>query len=379
MPRKGENIYKRKDGRWEGRYIKSRSSTGKSLYGYVYSKSYRDVKAKLAQAISSNNRTVQDNVPSNGVKSFGNYATAWLSTRRTQVKESTANKYQNLLNSYILPIIGATSLEQMTYDYIESYCNGLLCTGGTKGTGLSPKTVSDILSLIRNILRSAANSGVSLVCDVSSITIKQTSKEMRVLSRSEQERLCQYLYANLNSSNVGILVCLFTGLRIGEVCALRWEDISMSEHTLYVHQTLQRVQCSDLSGQKTKIVITTPKSRCSIRTIPLPDCLMNVLQKHEHTSAGYLLTGKNGSFIEPRTMQNHFKRVLTNCSIADANYHSLRHTFATRCVELGFDIKSLSEILGHASVTITMNRYVHPSIELKRNNMERLSTLFAVR
>lgn len=379
MPRKGENIYKRKDGRWEGRYIKSRSPNGKALYGYVYSKSYRDVKAKLAQAISSNTRTRQDNSPSNGVKSFDNYAATWISIRRSQVKESTANKYQNLLNSYILPIIGTTPLEQMTHDYIESYCNDLLCTGGTKGTGLSPKTVSDILSLIRNILRSAANSGASLSCDVSSITIKQVSKEMRVLSRSEQERLCQYLYADLNSSNVGILVCLFTGLRIGEVCALRWEDISMSEHTLHVHQTMQRVQCADLSGQKTKIVITTPKSSCSIRTIPLPDCLMTVLQKHEHASAGYLLTGKSGSFIEPRTMQNHFKRVLANCSIADANYHSLRHTFATRCVELGFDIKSLSEILGHASVTITMNRYVHPSIELKRNNMERLSTLFAVK
>ncbi len=379
MPRKGENIYKRKDGRWEGRYIKSRSSLGKALFGYVYSMSYRDVKVKLAQAISSNNLTKQENYPSNGEKPFDNYAATWLSIRRTQVKESTANKYQNLLNSYILPIIGATSLEQMTYDYLESYCNKLLCTGGAKGTGLSPKTVSDILSLIRNILRSAANSGVSIACDVSSITIKQASKEMRVLSLHEQERLCQYLYANLNSSNVGILVCLFTGLRIGEVCALRWEDISMSEHTLHVHQTMQRVQCSDSSGKKTKIVITTPKSSCSIRTIPLPDCLMEVLQKHEHPSAGYLLTGSMNSFIEPRTMQNHFKRVLDGCAISDANYHSLRHTFATRCVELGFDIKSLSEILGHASVTITMNRYVHPSIELKRNNMERLSTLFAVK
>lgn len=379
MPRKGENIYKRKDGRWEGRYIKSRSSLGKALYGYVYSKSYRDIKVKLAQAISTNNCTEKDNSPSNGVKPFGSYATTWLSIRRAQFKESTANKYKNLLNSYILPIMGETPMEEMTYDYIESYCNELLCTGGAKGTGLSPKTVSDILSLIRNIFRSAANSGASIACDADSITIKQTSKEMRVLNRSEQERLCQYLYANLNSSNVGILVCLFTGLRIGEVCALRWEDISISEHTLHVHQTMQRIQCSDLSGKKTKIVITTPKSNCSIRTIPLPDCLMEVLQKHEHPSAGYLLTGNMDSFIEPRTMQNHFKRILDSCAISDANYHSLRHTFATRCVELGFDIKSLSEILGHANVTITMNRYVHPSIELKRNNMERLSTLFAVR
>lgn len=176
-----------------------------------------------------------------------------------------------------------------------------------------------------------------------------------------------------------MLLSLFTGIRVGEICALRWEDISFSEQTIYVHQTMQRLQDRSNSTNKTKIVITTPKSACSIRTIPLPEELLPILEAHRTTSTGYLLTNSDQNYIEPRTMQNRFKKALQICSIENANYHSLRHTFATRCIELGFDIKSLSEILGHASVNITLNRYVHPSLELKKENMQRLSVLFTVK
>lgn len=199
-----------------------------------------------------------------------------------------------------------------------------------------------------------------------------------MFNRTEQSRLCQYLYANLNAPNLGILICLFTGLRLGEICALRWEDISLSERTIHVHQTMQRIQTGCAAGPRTKVIVTTPKSPCSIRTIPLPDDIAAVIAGVRSSAIGYFLTGREDQSIEPRTMQNHFKRVLNACAIDTANYHTLRHTFATRCVELGFDVKTLSEILGHASINITMNRYVHPSMELKRENMQRLSVLIAV-
>ena len=173
---------------------------------------------------------------------------------------------------------------------------------------------------------------------------------------------------------------MLTGLRIGEICALKWEDISIPEKTVYVHSTMQRIQIVDPmeAKTKTKISITTPKSSCSIRKIPLSDEIITIMEQFEKQS-GFVLTGNDSSYIEPRSMHNHFKRVCKNAGIDPVNFHVLRHTFATRCVELGFDVKSLSEILGHANVSITLNRYVHPSMALKRANMEKLSELFAVK
>lgn len=142
---------------------------------------------------------------------------------------------------------------------------------------------------------------------------------------------------------------------------------------------MQRLQCEPGYASKTKVIITTPKSNCSIRKIPIPDSMIDLIATEFSNRNGYLLTGHDSKYVEPRTMQNHFKRVLKECQIRDLKFHVLRHTFATRCVELSFDIKSLSEILGHASVNITMNRYVHPTMDLKRENMNKLSDLFTVK
>lgn len=378
MPRKGENIYKRKDGRWEGRYIKGRTSDGKAQYGYLYAKTYREVKAKRRCFLDALQTPALAGPQTCHDVTVGEVSEGWFLSIRPQLKESTRVKYQNLLKSYLLPTLGELPLTRLTHNCIEAYCNELLLKGGAKGKGLSAKTVSDVLILLRSILRFAAERGYAPACDARSIQIKIQPKEMRVFNRTEQSRLCQYLYANLNAPNLGILICLFTGLRLGEICALRWEDISLSERTIHVHQTMQRIQTGCAAGPRTKVIVTTPKSPCSIRTIPLPDDIAAVIAGVRSSAIGYFLTGREDQSIEPRTMQNHFKRVLNACAIDTANYHTLRHTFATRCVELGFDVKTLSEILGHASINITMNRYVHPSMELKRENMQRLSVLIAV-
>lgn len=378
MSRKGENIYKRKDGRWEGRYIKSRTCTGKIVYGYVYAKTYRETKAKLREQNQFYNPQ-----PVVSVATFPNLfstiASEWFESVKSQTKESTQNKYHNLLISYILPAYGEHTLDNITYDFIESHCNLLLISGGKKGTGLSTKTVTDVLSVIRNVLKFACRKGMYVPCDGSAVQVKRTAYPMRVFSKNEQEQLCKYILAEPEPCNIGILVCLFTGLRIGEICALRWEDISFSDQTIYVHHTLQRVQNRSGNGPKTKIVITTPKSSCSIRTIPIPDELSKLLVTYRGSSVGYLLTNDKYKFVEPRTMQNKFKQALKLSGVESANFHTTRHTFATRCIELGFDVKSLSEILGHATVNITMNRYVHPTFELKKENMQKLSSLLAVK
>lgn len=375
MSRKGENIYKRKDGRWEGRYIKSRTGTGKIAYGYVYAKTYRETKAKLQEKTSLNKS--QSAVTSQDL--FSSIASDWFESIESQTKESTRNKYLNMLNSYILPLYGDQTLDSITYDFIDAHCNFLLVSGGKNGNGLSAKTVTDVLSIIRNVLKFAIRKGMYVPCDGSAIQVKRTAMPMRVLSKNEQEQLCKYILAEPEPCNIGILVCLFTGLRVGEICALRWEDVSFLDQTIHVHHTLQRVQNKLGKGSKTKIVVTTPKSACSIRTIPIPDELNKVLAAYKKSSSGYLLTNDISRFVEPRTMQNRFKKVLKLNGIEPANFHAIRHTFATRCIEVGFDVKSLSEILGHATVNITMNRYVHPTLELKKENMKKLSSLLAVK
>lgn len=379
MSRKGENIYKRKDGRWEGRYIKSRTASGKAIYGYIYAKTYKEAKEKV-----SIQRMLQS-IPAEKVEAeihtekFDDIAMEWFNATQPNVKESTGNKYLNSLNSYILPMFQGRKASQLTYDFILEQCNNLLKFGGKKGTGLSTKSVSDVLSILRNILQYAEQHNIVIPCDARSIHIgRSQKKDLRVLSLDEQKRLCNYLYSDLNGYNLGILLCLFTGMRIGEVCALTWNDISLSEKTIHISKTLQRIQNHNGETTKTRIVITSPKSTCSIRIIPIPENLVTLLVRYQTVSTGFFMTNSECKFIEPRTMQNHFKAVLKECSIAPANYHALRHTFATRCIELGFDIKSLSEILGHASVNITMNRYVHPTLTLKKENMDRLSALLAV-
>jgi len=378
MPRKGENIYKRKDGRWEGRYIKSRTCTGKIVYGYVYAKTYREAKAKLREQKPSQNLQPVVSVATNS-NSFSTVASEWFECVKSQTKESTRNKYHNILTDYILPWYGDQALDSITYDFINSHCNLLLVSGGKKGNGLSAKTVTDVLSVIRNVLKFAIRKGMYVPCDGSAIQVKRSANPMRVFSKTEQEQLCKYILTELEPCNIGILVCLFTGLRIGEICALRWEDVSFADQTIHVHQTLQRVQNQSGNGPKTKIVVTTPKSSCSIRTIPIPDELSEMLAAYKRSSVGYLLTNDERKFVEPRTMQNRFKKALKSSGIEAANFHVTRHTFATRCIELGFDVKSLSEILGHATVNITMNRYVHPTLELKKENMKKLSSLLAVK
>ena len=172
----------------------------------------------------------------------------------------------------------------------------------------------------------------------------------------------------------GTLFALYTGIRIGELCALQWEDVSLQSATLKVQKTLQRIQDTTKgASSKTKIVITEPKSKCSIRDIPIPKFLVEIARHFSDSPKAYILTGDKLKYTEPRTVQNHFKKYIDSCGIERANFHALRHTFATRCIELGFEIKSLSEILGHANVNITLNRYVHSSFDLKSANMNKLA------
>lgn len=306
------------------------------------------------------------------------YAEKWLDAMKVKIKESTYMKYWNLLHSYILPELGATKWGALDRESIEAFCGRMFTSGGKKDHGLSPKTVTDTLSVLRRIFRYAYDHGASMPFDLSSVAVKKEQKEMKYLSRKQQEKLDRYLRSNLSDRNLGLLLCMFTGLRLGEVCALTWDDISFSEQTVCVRRTMQRVQTKDDPQRKTKIIITSPKSGSSARKIPIPRELMKILFHYRKGRKGYILTGRQDVYVEPRTMERYLDKVLKKLGMEHVNFHALRHTFATRCIEMDFDAKSLSEILGHADVGITLDRYVHPTMELKRNNMQKLSALLAV-
>ena len=382
MPRRGENIYKRKDGRWEGRYIKSYVS-GKAKYGYVYAKTYKEVKEKLNTNQNEINKVAKYGILEKTLLNtlqFEFVSQRWLESINPYIKESSYIKYTNLLNSYILPCFKSISISSISRNDVITFCNELQYTGGKKGTGLSSKTVNCVISVLKNIFKYATQCENVTVADIDKITIKQSSqKPLRILSIQEQQKIHDYLLKDLTPVNLGILLCLHTGIRIGEVCALQWNDIYFEEQCLYIHKTMQRIQSTKDMGSKTCILVSKPKSESSIRRIPIPENLFHLLKKLEKAECAYILTGQQNKFLEPRTLQYRFKSILKSCGINDANFHSLRHTFATRCIELGFDIKSLSEILGHASVNITLNKYVHPSMELKQKNMNMVSELFAVK
>ena len=246
-------------------------------------------------------------------------------------------------------------------------------TKGKNGNaGLAPKTVNSILSVLKSILKYGAQEKNLSITDLSKISVKQPRKPMRILSTVEQKRLSKYLLEHLTPCNLGILICLYTGLRIGEICALKWSDVCFDESCIFVHQSMQRIQTKN-GTKNTAIFILPPKSSCSIRQIPIPAELVYVMKKYQKPANAFLLSGEENKLIEPRCLENRFKVIASACSIDSITFHSIRHTFATRCVELGFDVKSLSEILGHASVNITLNRYVHPSMEIKQRNMNMLS------
>ena len=380
MSRKGENIYKRKDGRWEGRFVKARRPDGRPRYGYVYARTYQEARQKLRAAgtTSCDTRAAPDAAEGDNSILLCDLLRNWLRVMQPQIKETTYNKYRNAVRLYIDPFFQTKPLASIRNVDLEEFRLYLLTGAGRDQKGLSPKTAADTLSILRNALAYAERNGFSVRCALKSVVIRREQPRMRILSQKEQDTLCRYLRSDPDPRNLGILLSLFGGLRIGELCALRWGDISLGERTMHIHATLQRVQNTDeAEGPRTRIVISSPKSSFSVRTIPIPEPVAQLLGAGACPKDAYVLTGRS-FYMEPRNMQRYFHMVLQKLGIRDMNFHGLRHTFATRCVEAGFDVKSLSEILGHAGITVTMNRYVHPTMDMKRKNMERLAGLLAV-
>lgn len=304
---------------------------------------------------------------------FGSLCERWLEVARIKNKLSTLARYEAVMRNHILPFFGAKEIKDLSSAQINMFVERLLTD-----KGLSAKSVNDIATILAQILKFGEKNGIIEDFDFSIVKPTVNKKELPVLSLEEQKKLIKAIKDNVTHENIGILLSLFTGMRIGEICALQKKDIDLTNGIVSINKTMQRINLKGNRAASTQIIIDAPKTQRSVRKIPLPEFLIVEVKRlmSDADENAWLLTGRTDKFTEPRSYQNIFKKYLEKAGVANTNFHALRHTFATRAVEKGVDVKTLSEILGHSTVSFTMERYVHPSLSIKKSNIEKLSSLY---
>ena len=296
-------------------------------------------------------------------KDFEVVTEEWLKYKKNTVKKSTYYNYSYSVAKYLYPSFAGKNITK-----IKNYNNFIEELSDT----LSPKTVRDIVTKLKEIINFYEEEHNTKLNIKKMSLPKMNKKEIQILSNKEKQKLEKYCIQQNDLKSLGILICLNTGLRVGEVCALRWENIDFETRRIHVEKTIERIYSKE--ENKTIVIIDTPKSMTSIRTIPINSKLYNILKqmKRKCTKNDFVLTVLSDHYVEPRNYQYNFREILKKSKIKRYKFHTLRHTFATNCIEAGMDIKSLSEILGHADVSITLNIYVHSSDKTKRKYLEKI-------
>ena len=289
----------------------------------------------------------------------------WLIQQKAKIKKSTYANYCYLIRKLIEPELGKIDVMKLNKAYLEQLVLDL------QEREYADSTIYSALRVLKTILRKHAvqNDNYEEMIHHCYLTVHRL--ESKVLLEDESACIKEYLLQKNDTYALGILLCRSTGIRIGELCALQWKDIDLEKRILTVSKTVQRIQLHE-ADRKTKLIITEPKSESSKRIIPIPEAVVAFLKEMRENDEDFVVSGTS-RVIEPRTMQYRFAKILKNVNLPSVHFHALRHMFASNCIRLGFDIKALSEILGHSSVEITLNRYVHSSFEQKTEYMNRIT------
>ncbi|WP_086350968.1 tyrosine-type recombinase/integrase [Candidatus Enterococcus clewellii] len=349
MARRGENIYKRKDGRWEGRYVKSRDKNGKIIFGYVYARKYAELREKLTlKKMEYASGIDQQNLYKGTVSEWMNYWLDYLMAKK--IKASTYANYRGRLKKHINPYFDEILLTDLTTAKVEEFIHHLIALG------LSAKSVHCIINILKSAIRKAVMEELLIKDPCAGVILPRLKKtSVSALTKIEQERLEQVAWREVECSPV--ILSLYTGMRIGEISALRWRDIDFTANIISVEHTLQRIMISEGEERRTKVIISQPKTGTSQRALPLAKNLKNyLLEKKQSSTSEFVISCKDG-YAEPRLINYRFKKLLEAARIESVNFHALRHTFATRCVEEGVDIATLSKLLGHTSIKLTLDTY----------------------
>ena len=393
--KKGNNegtIRKRSDGRWEARCTVGYDDDGKQVQRSIYGKTRAEVMQQLNQILVS---MAANEYIAPSKMTVGIWFETWLKNyAQVAIRPSTYISYEGYIYNHIKPKLGNSLLQDLTTDRLQAFYNDRSSKGRVDGKGgLSAKTMRNMHNMLHEALDQAMKNrlvpeNTSNAC----VLPKQHKKEISILSRDEQKRLLKFL----GSERLGfaVLLDLSTGIRIGELCCLRWTDIDMDRRLIIVRRTLQRVKSSLIDREKepdyrTKILEGSVKTDNGYRDIPVQDkVFMKLLEYKQLQDAekelagcayidnGYVFASQLGRAIEPATMRDMFNRLLAEAKLSHYTFHALRHTFATRAIENGVSIKAVSDILGHSTVQLTMDLYCHASVDLKREAVNLMADLW---
>ncbi len=306
---------------------------------------------------------------------FNEWLDIWLDKyQKNTIKLRTYFTYQNLIRLHIKPSLGNYELEQLNTSILQDFVNYKINHGNLiNGNSLSTSTILAITSILKSSLRFALKLDLIKKDCFSFLSIPYLKqKEVDAFSLKEQKKIEDYCLKSNKTNYFGIVLCLYTGIRIGELLSLTWNDIDFKKRLLYVRHTLARIK----KEEKVITILAEPKTKKSKRIIPLSSTLIHYLKEIKNKSTSkYIISTKSNSFVSIRSYQRTYEKLLKRCNVDYKNFHVLRHTFATRALESGMDVKTLSEILGHTNATITLNRYAHSMINYKIMMMDKLGKL----
>lgn len=302
----------------------------------------------------------------NEQKTISDIAQLWKVDKKQYVKKSSFSAYMLLTENHLLPAFGnkhhleETEVQAFVFQKLQQ--------------GLSQKTIKDILIVLKMILKfGAKNKWIEHQQLDIQFPTEREKQHIEVLSRTQQKKLMQYIQEHFTFRNLGVYICLCSGMRIGEVCALTWEDIDTDNSVIYIKRTIQRIYTIEESVRKTEIILDTPKTTNSIREIPMSKDLLRMLKPIKKiVNPTFFILTNDAKPTEPRTYRSYYKNLMQALGMPSLKFHGLRHSFATRCIESKCDYKTVSVLLGHSNISTTLNLYVHPNLEQKKKAIEQM-------
>lgn len=299
-------------------------------------------------------------------KTINQITEEWKEEKKKYVKKSTYAAYQLLIQNHIKPYFG--DLYEVNEEKVQQFVFDKL------DAGLSEKTIRDIIIVLKMILKFGIKNGYLEYVQIDvKFPSKQDKKNLDVLSKANQKKFMEHLRNNFTFKNLGIFICLSTGMRIGEICGLRWCDVDTAEGVIKVRHTLQRIYIIEGETRHTELLLDTPKTANSVRDIPMSSELLKMLKSlNKVVNENYYVISNDIKPIEPRTYRNYYKKLCKQLDIPELKFHGLRHSFATRCIESKADYKTVSVLLGHSNISTTLNLYVHPNKEQKKKTIDKM-------